>query len=144
MDRITRRKFLRAAAAGGGAYALAHTPGVSFAQMAGGNAMPGYKALVCIFLFGGNDSWNALVPHSQAEYDVYATTRGGSQSTGGLAVDRSALLPLDLATADPRGWQYGLHPAMTGLASLFNAGHAAAIANIAPLIEPTTLEQYRN
>ena len=144
MDSITRRKFLRAAAAGGTAYALAHTPGVSFAQMAGGGALPGYKALVCIFLFGGNDSWNALVPHSQAEYDVYAATRGGSQSTGGLAVDRSALLPLNLATADPRGWQYGLHPAMTGLASLFNAGRAAAVANIAPLIRPTTLEQYRN
>ncbi len=144
MDRITRRKFLRAAAAGGAAYAMAHTPGVSVAQMTGGNALPGYKALVCVFLFGGNDSWNALVPRSQAEYDVYAATRGGSQSTGGLAVDRSALLPLNLATADPRGWQYGLHPSMIGLASLFNSGRAAAIANIAPLIAPTTLDQYRN
>ena len=66
MDSITRRKFLRAAAAGGTAYAMAHTPGVSFAQMAGGGALPGYKALVCIFLFGGNDSWNALVPRLAA------------------------------------------------------------------------------
>lgn len=143
MERITRRRFLRAAAAGGTAYALAHTPGVSFAQMTGGNTLPGYKALVCVFLFGGNDSWNMLVPSSQAEYDVYAATRGGVQSTGGLAVERSTLLPLNLAVPDPRGWQFGLNPAMPGLAELFNAGRCAAVANVGPLIAPTSLSAYR-
>jgi uncharacterized protein (DUF1501 family) len=143
MDPISRRRFLKAAAAGGTAYALAHTPGVSFAQMTGGNALPGYKALVCVFLFGGNDSWNMLVPTTQAEYDVYARTRGGVQSQGGLAIDRAALLPLSLATPDARNLQYGLHPAMPGLASLFNSGRAAAIANVGPLIAPTSLAAYR-
>jgi uncharacterized protein (DUF1501 family) len=143
MDRMTRRRFLRAAAAGGTAYALAHTPGVSFAQMTGGNTLPGYKALVCVFLFGGNDSWNMLVPSSQAEYDVYAATRGGVQSAGGLAVERSTLLPLNLAVADPRGWQFGLNPAMPGLAQLFNAGRCAAVANVGPLVTPTSLAAYR-
>jgi uncharacterized protein (DUF1501 family) len=143
MDRMTRRRFLSAAAAGGTAYALAHTPGASFAQMTGGNTLPGYKALVCVFLFGGNDSWNMLVPSSQAEYDVYAASRGGVQSTGGLAIDRASLLPLNLAVADPRGWQFGLNPAMPGLADLFNQGRCAAVANVGPLIEPTTLAAYR-
>lgn len=143
MNRMTRRRFMQAAAAGGAGYALAHTPGVSFAQMTGGNTLPGYKALVCVFLFGGNDSWNMLVPASETEYDVYAATRGGVQSAGGLAVDRSALLALNLAVPDPRGWQFGLHPAMPGLAELFNQGRCAAVANVGPLIRATTLSEYR-
>ena len=61
MDR-NRRKFLRAAAAGGIAYAFGRTPGTVYAQMAGGGAFGDYKALVCLFLFGGNDSWNMVVP----------------------------------------------------------------------------------
>ncbi len=144
MDRLTRRRFLRAASAGGAAYALAHTPGVSFAQMMGGNTLPGYRALVCVFLFGGNDSWNMIVPTTDAEYDVYARSRGGVQSTGGLAVDKAALLPLNLTTPDPRNWTYGLHPSMTGLAGLFNQGRMAVVANVGPLIRRTSLASYRD
>ena len=61
MDR-NRRKFLRAAAAGGIAYAFGRTPGTVYAQMAGGGAFGDYKALVCLFLFGGNDSNNMIIP----------------------------------------------------------------------------------
>ena len=138
MNRITRRRFLRNAAAGGLGYALAHTPGVSYAQMAGGGAFADYKALVCVFLFGGNDSWNMVVPRSQAEYNAYAATRQN------LAVPQANLLPLTLATPDASGWQFGLHPAMPGVAAMFNAGRAAFVANIGPLIAPTSLTQYQN
>jgi uncharacterized protein (DUF1501 family) len=138
MNRITRRRFLRNAAAGGLSYAFAHTPGVAYAQMAGGGAFADYKALVCVFLFGGNDSWNMVVPRSQAEYDVYAVARQN------LAVAQADLLPLTLAAPDPSGWQYGLHPSMAGVAAMFNTGRAAFIANIGPLIAPTSLAQYQN
>lgn len=138
MNRLARRRFLRNAAAGGLAFALARTPGVSWAQMGGGGDFPDYRALVCVFLFGGNDSWNMVVPRSQAEYNVYAASRQN------LAVSQASLLPIDLAVADPAGWQFGLHPSMAGIAALFNSGRAAFVANVGPLLAPTLLSQYQN
>ena len=105
---LTRRSFLRALAAGGMACAFARTPGTAFAQVAGEDDFSDYKALVCVFLFGGNDSWNMLVPSSEAEYAVYADSRQN------LAVPQASLLPLDLATPDASGWTFGLHPAHAG------------------------------
>jgi uncharacterized protein (DUF1501 family) len=138
MNRLTRRRFLRNVAAGGLGYAVAHTPGVAFAQMGGGGEFADYRALVCVFLFGGNDSWNMLVPRSQAEYNVYAATRQN------LAVPLADLVPVTLAAPDAGGWQFGLHPAMAGVAGLFNAGRAAFVANVGPLLAPTSLAQYQN
>ncbi len=141
---IQRRKFLRAAAAGGVAYAFGRTPGTVYAQMSGGGGFPDYKAMVCLFLFGGNDSWNMVVPTSTAEYDAYSTARGGPLGTGsGLAVPQASLLPLTLQTPDPNGATYGMHPSMVGMQQLFNAGNAAVVANVGPLITPTTKAQYQ-
>jgi uncharacterized protein (DUF1501 family) len=138
MNPITRRRFLSAASAGGLVYAFAHTPGVAYAQMAGGGNFADYKALVCLFLFGGNDSWNMVVPRSTAEYNVYAATRQN------LALAQASLLPLNPLVPDPSGWQFGMHPSMQGIADLYNAGRAAVVANIGPLVMPTTLAAYKN
>ena len=139
-----RRKFLRAAAAGGLAYAFGRTPGTVHAQMSGGGGFTDYKATVCLFLFGGNDSWNMVVPTSAAEYDAYSNARGGALGVGsGLAVPQASLLPLTLQTPDPNGATYGMHPNMPGLQELFNAGRAAVVANVGPLITPTTKAQYQ-
>ena len=105
--------------------------------MAGDDGFSDYKALVCVFLFGGNDSWNMLVPSSEAEYAVYADSRQN------LAVPQASLLPLDLAIPDASGWTFGLHPAMPELAALFNSRRAAVVANVGPLLAATTLEQYQ-
>ena len=75
MDRMSRRRFLRAAAAGGLLYAFGRTPGTVTAHAAGLGGFSDYKALVCVFLFGGNDSWSMVVPRSSAEYDTYAASR---------------------------------------------------------------------
>jgi uncharacterized protein (DUF1501 family) len=133
---LARRRFLRAAVAGGIAYAFARTPGIAYAQMAADESFADYKALVCVFLFGGNDSWNMVVPSSDAEYVVYAGSRQN------LAVPKESLLPLNLAAPDPGGSTFGLHSSMPGLAALFNAGRAAFVANVGPLLAPTTLAQY--
>lgn len=133
---LTRRRFLRAAAAGGVACAFARMPGFAFAQVPGDDSFADYKALVCVFLLGGNDSWNMMVPSSDAEYAAYAGSRQN------LAVPRESLLPLSLAVPDPSGWTFGLHPSMAGLAALFNSGHASFVANVGPLLAPTTLAQY--
>lgn len=90
-----------------------------------------YKALVCIFLAGGNDSFNMLVPSSNAEYSEYATIRAD------LALPQGNLLALDNAGSDGR--QFGVHPSMPEVAQLFNAGDLAFVANVGTLVEPTTL-----
>jgi uncharacterized protein (DUF1501 family) len=130
MARINRRDFLRATGAGAvlTAYPWLHT-------VAAPGPFNDYRALVCVFLFGGNDSWNMVVPRSQAEYDVYANSRQN------LAIDREALLPIAPLTSD--GVDYGLHPSMSGLQGLFDGGRAAFVANVGPLIEPTTRDQYQ-
>jgi uncharacterized protein (DUF1501 family) len=141
MDR-NRRKFLRAAAAGGAAYAFGRTPGPVYAQVAGTGGFADYKALVCLFLFGGNDSWNTFVPTSTAEYNAYAASRGGGTASS-LAIPQGSLLPVTPLTPDPTGATYGFHPSMTGLRDLFQAGKAAVLPNIGPLIRPTTKAQYQ-
>ncbi|NBP09042.1 MAG: DUF1501 domain-containing protein, partial [Gammaproteobacteria bacterium] len=141
MNRL-RRKFIKAAAAGGVAYAFGRTAGTVHAQMAGTGGFADYKALVCLFLFGGNDSWNMVVPTSTAEYNAYSRSRGGG-TTSSLAVDRASLLPISLpgqVSGDPA---YGFHPSMTGARDLFNEGKLAVMANIGPLIRPTTKTQYQ-
>jgi len=138
MNRRARRRFLRNVAAGGLGFALARTPGVAWAQMGGGGDFPDYRALVCVFLFGGNDSWNMVVPRSLPEYNVYATSRQN------LAVPQASLLPINLVVPDVAGWQYGLHPSMAGIAAMFNSGRAAFVSNVGPLLAPVSLTQYQN
>jgi uncharacterized protein (DUF1501 family) len=134
MDRMSRRRFLRAAAAGGLLYAFGRTPGTVTAHAAGLGGFSDYKALVCVFLFGGNDSWSMVVPRSGAEYDTYAASRRN------LAIARDTLLPITPLD----GTDFGMHPSMPGLASLFESGRCAIVANVGPLIEPTSRDQYRN
>jgi uncharacterized protein (DUF1501 family) len=132
MNRMTRRRFLRAATAGGLLYAFGRTPGTVVAHAAGIDGFSDYKALVCVFLFGGNDSWSMVVPRSVAEYDVYAASRRN------LAIARDTLLPI----APLGGGDFGMHPSMPGLAGLFESGRCAVVPNVGPLIEPLTRDQY--
>lgn len=140
MNRL-RRKFIKAAAAGGVAHAFSRTAGTVYAQMAGTGGFGDYKALVCLFLFGGNDSWNMVVPTSTAEYNAYARSRGGG-TTSSLAIDRSALLPITPPGQFAGDPSYGFHPSMTGVRDLFGDGKLAVMANVGPLIRPTTKAQY--
>ena len=139
MDRFNRRRFLKCAAAGGLAYAFGRTPqAVSAATFSSSAALADYKALVCVFLFGGNDSFNMLVPRSAAEYGVYAASRQN------LAVAQASLLPINSLVPDPNGVLHGLHPSMSEIAALFEQDQVCAIvANVGPLIEPTTKAQYQ-
>lgn len=131
---INRRRFIKAAAAGGVAYAFGRTPDAVYAQVAGGGAFTDYKALVCVFLFGGNDSWNMIVPRSDAEYAAYRTSRQT------LALEQASLLPINPLVSD--GAQYGVHPSMAGVQHLFESNRCAVVANVGPLLEPTTKDRY--
>ncbi len=137
MTKFNRRDFLKTGSAAAAAV-FAGTPGLAYSQMVGGSAGPfdDYRALVCVFLFGGNDSFNMLVPRSDAEYNVYAESRQN------LAVAQGELLPIT-----PPGLgnlQYGLHPSMGSMQQLFEAGNAAFVTNVGPLIQPTTQAEFFN
>jgi uncharacterized protein (DUF1501 family) len=97
-----------------------------------------YKAMVCILLAGGNDSYNMLIPRDNTFYQQYATTRTN------LSIPQSDLLDLNLGMnpnqTDPMGRLFGIHPSMGGayggLQGLFNSGKAAFVSNVGTLIEP--------
>ncbi|QIA65042.1 DUF1501 domain-containing protein [Vibrio astriarenae] len=120
---ITRRQLLAA---------MASTPVLSMMGTGSVNAMPDndYKALVCVFLFGGNDGFNMLVPNNDAHYDEYVTARPD------IALPQDSLLPLALSTDSTL--TLGLHPSMSDVQPLFNSGKMVAIANSGVLIEPST------
>lgn len=118
----------------------------------------GYKALVCLFLNGGNDSYNMLIPNegtsTTGEYGDYHTIRGGYDdgisNEGGLAIQQSALVPI----VGPSSRMFGLHPAMAseegvdpantnaGVAKLYNDGNLGFVCNIGAMSQPTTRSDY--
>ena len=92
-----------------------------------------YKALVCIFMFGGNDSNNMIVPMSGSGYASYQQTRSV------LALPQASLLPI---TA-PSAGAFGLHSKLPEFQTLFNQKHLAVLANVGTLVRPTTRTQFR-
>jgi uncharacterized protein (DUF1501 family) len=96
-----------------------------------------YKALVCVFLYGGNDSNNMIVPYDPTDYNSYAAVRQG------LALPQNTLLPINLlGGGDGRLWS--LHPNLPGLQSLFGQQKMAILANVGPLVAPVTIDQWNN
>jgi uncharacterized protein (DUF1501 family) len=132
---LPRRQFLRQAACSAvGTSALVSTLMDLYAVNAAAQSAPDYKALVCIFLFGGNDSSNMLVPRSGPAFGAYAGLRGA------LALGAGQILPI--APQNPDGIDYGLHPSLVGLQALFQQGRVAFVRNVGTLIAPVTREQY--
>lgn len=139
MKKISRRQFIQSSGAAAAAATFASAPGLAYSQVIGTTApFNDFRALVCVFLHGGNDSFNMLVPNTTAEYNAYAASRQN------LAIPREALLPVNPLSYGPGSNAFGLHPSMTGVQSLFESGRAAFVANVGPLVEPTTQEQYFN
>lgn len=131
---INRRDVLKLGTQAAASASLLATLGSLQTAMAASDTT-GYKALVCVFLNGGNDSYNWLVPTGTTAYDEYASARKN------LALARADLLgltPTNTGTAT-----YGLHPSCPEIRELFNSGKAAFVVNNGPLVQPTTLAQYR-
>jgi uncharacterized protein (DUF1501 family) len=125
---MKRRSFLRAGsglamAGGAGLLGAISTPGAA--------SVSDYRALVCVFLNGGCDGHNVLVPTDGA-YTDYQNARTN------LALPKSSLVNLAGASA---GHTFGLHSALAPLAPLYNEQRLAFIANAGPLIRPTTAQE---
>ena len=95
---------------------------------------PSYKALVCVFLYGGNDANNTVIPYDTAGYNNYAALRTAGGSS--IALAQNTLLGL---TPLPN---YALHPSLPDVQALFNSGQAAIVANVGTLTQPTTRAQF--
>jgi uncharacterized protein (DUF1501 family) len=102
-----------------------------------------YRALVCLFFAGGQDSYNMLVP-AGSEHATYLTTRGGvhddAVNPGGLGLPKDQLLALPSGAYGPM--LLGLHPSMSGVRNLFGQGKVALVSNVGTLVNRTTKAQY--
>jgi uncharacterized protein (DUF1501 family) len=136
---ITRRRLLQAIAGAGAVSATGTIDGLGLsAALAQTAPLNDYKALVCVFLFGGNDSNNLVVPMETADYNLYATARG-AVANNGLALTQAQLLAIKPKTLN---LNYGFHPAMTDLKTLFDAGKMAVMTNVGTLSQPLTKAEY--
>lgn len=97
-----------------------------------------YRALVCIFLFGGNDGNNMIVPYDG--YTDYSKVRGVAGTSGSIAIAQSDLL--QIAPPSGQGIKYGLHPNLPELQGLFNGGKLAVMSNVGTLVGPVTRAQF--
>jgi uncharacterized protein (DUF1501 family) len=131
---MNRRRFLATA---GAMTAAGLVPGLGSlaVRAASAQASGDYKALVCVFLYGGNDTNNTVVPMD--DYAQYAAVRGGSSVGLGLG----ELVPIKPASP---GRAYGLHPGLAALAPLFASGRMAVACNVGTLLAPLTRAQYRS
>src|SRR5580658_3652439 len=136
----TRRQFLRTAsyASMAGISASPFLLGLnSMAAMAQSNASSDYKALVCVFLQGGNDGHGTVIATDPDSFAAFTQARSGAP---GLAYPQSELLPITLKTPQS-GRTFALNPSLPGLQNLFNAGRLAIMANTGTLIVPATKTQ---
>ena len=140
---LSRRKFFGQAscAAVGSATllsSLVNLKGLAAAAIANATTVadPEFKALVCIFLAGGNDSYNMLMPRENSEYADYAATRSN------IAIPLNEMLPV--FPDNTGGRMFGIHPSMTQSQQMFNSGKMAFISNVGTLVEPVNKDQLWN
>jgi uncharacterized protein (DUF1501 family) len=132
----SRRVFLRQAAQlsafTGSAFAL-NLLGIGAASA---QSVGDYKALVCIFLAGGNDQANTVVPRSGSAYTGY------QQARPSLALPAASLRAIN--PSQYSGPELGLHPSLSALQPLFNQQRIALVANVGTLTQPITQAQWNN
>ncbi|WP_386066506.1 DUF1501 domain-containing protein [Tahibacter sp. UC22_41] len=159
LNELKRRRFLQqlglTLCAGGASALLPQLRLVNSALAADKGSVAGYRALVCVYLSGGNDSWNMLVPYDTTRHAVYAAARSGvynaTTNAGGLAIDRAALTSQFQITDSATGAQYAVNPGnatyptgMSDLATIYRANKLAFIANVGTLVRPITKTEYNN
>ena len=136
----SRRQFLRTAsmASMAGFYASPFLLELnSLAAMAQASSSTDYRALVCVYLQGGNDGHGTVIATDPTSFSQFTKARSGAP---GLAYPLSELLPIKPKTSQ-QGRTFGLNPALTGVQNLFNQQRAAVVCNTGTLITPATKDQ---
>jgi uncharacterized protein (DUF1501 family) len=133
---LDRRQFLRGSVCTAVGMTSLFATAFDLRRVAAAAPLAGdFKALVCIFLYGGNDSNNVLVPRGTTDYAAYAAARGS------LALPQATLRAISPLSGDG-GRQWGLHPSLSGVQSLFTQQRLALVANVGPLVAPVTRAEY--
>jgi uncharacterized protein (DUF1501 family) len=102
-----------------------------------------YKALVCIFLYGGNDHDNTFVPYDNSSHSVYKTLRDIGEADSNIYVPQNKLTPLVPINNLASGRQYAVQAAMGQMANLFNDDRKMGVLlNVGPLVKPTNKTSY--
>ncbi|HRX29068.1 MAG TPA: DUF1501 domain-containing protein [Saprospiraceae bacterium] len=134
----SRRKFIKQFSCASVGYATMYSSLINLKAMAASSIFNtstidcgGYKALVCILLSGGNDSFNMLIPKGDNEYQEYLTTRSSS-----IAIPKSEIL--EISTSNQGGKILGIHPSLVNIKNLYDQGKVCFISNIGSLVEPIT------
>jgi uncharacterized protein (DUF1501 family) len=150
LSKATRREFMKKAGALSvmqAATPLAASLSLMNNAVAQTVSVNDYKALVCVFMYGANDHYGTVVPYDNTLYGQYNTHRRGAGviegDYQGIALLHNKLLPLT-TTARSSFPDYALHPAMDRMQALFNAGRAGIVMNVGPLLQPTTLAEFKN
>ena len=140
----SRREFLRRASL----LSLAGSSAVPFAlnlmtvgSAAAQTAPSDYKALICLFMQGGNDSHHMVLATDPTAFNAYTAIRKTADADQ-IALDSTKLLPITLATAQGVSATFALHPNLAAVQSLFAAKRAAIVANVGPLVAPLTKAQW--
>lgn len=153
--RNSRRDFLRNLACvvcSGTASALVPQLRMMGTALASTPSLSGYKALVCVYLAGGNDSWNMLVPQDSTRYATYSTSRGGvynpATNPGGLALANPTAGDPQILTDGNDGNsstnKYFMHPSLTNLATIYKQNKLAFAVNMGTLVQPINRIDYDN
>jgi len=140
-DKMSRRRFLGASAQVGMLGALS-TLGLLGMPRPAQAAVSDYKALVCLYMFGGNDGNNMIVPLDSAHYSAYSTIRRGGNLA--LSVEAKTLLAARSARLqDGADQPFAFHYGMPEIDALFAQGQVAALLNVGNLRQPLTKAQYQ-
>lgn len=126
---LSRRRFLQLLPLGA---SLGMVAGLGRVEARAAGAQQDYKALICVFLFGGSDGHNVVVPLDATQYTAYQAARGG------LALPLNQLLPI----SDPTQGAFGLHYGLPELQAIYQAGRMAVLSNVGMLVRPTSYAEY--
>ncbi len=137
--KYSRREFLRrsAAVAGAGFAAPWAFDLASFASAATDDADDDYRALVCVFLYGGNDAYNTMIPNDAGSHAAYLAARGS------IARPLESVLTLDPIGGFTGAGTFGMASELAGLKGLFDAGDLAVLPNIGTLVRPIDKAGYQ-
>lgn len=132
---LSRRQFLKSAITSVSGITAAGTVGLNlslanYTMAQSSSRFDDYKALVCVFLYGGNDSFNMIVPTEDSNFQLYQSVRQN------LAYPQQSLLPITPTTEQP--FALGMPPAMQDIQTLFTQKKLSFVANTGPLIQPVT------
>jgi uncharacterized protein (DUF1501 family) len=140
-QQFSRRRFLGSLAAMAGSSAAPFAMNLAAMSNAAAADLTGYKALVCLFMVGGNDHYNTVLATDSASWNTYQKLRY-SVDTDSIALAAGSVLPIAPNTPQA-GRSFALHPQLGAMKTLFDSGRAAIVSNVGTLVQPTTLAQYK-